>query len=104
RTVEVSSQKRAPRRPFLLRELGEKGEQLDALGITQARSHTTLVPLDALAQAEREYPARTRQPQAVGAPVAAAAPLDQAALFQQVNDAHHGRAIEAHRLGEPALR
>jgi len=36
-------------RPFLLRELREKGEQLGALGIAQARRHTMLVPLDALA-------------------------------------------------------
>ena len=60
--------------------------------------------LDALAQARGERPARAREPQAVRAAIGAAAPLDEAASFQRVDDANHGGTIELHRLGEPSLR
>src|SRR5581483_10741320 len=85
---------------FLLRQLGEQGEKLRALGLAQPSGDAALVPLDALTQSYGQHAARPRQPQAVGTPVTPAAPFDQSALFQRIDHADHGRAIETHRLGE----
>src|SRR5690348_11865595 len=63
-----------------------------------------LMALDALAQARDERAPRARKPQAVRAPVDTSTPLDQAALFERVDNADHRRAIKVHRFGEPALR
>jgi hypothetical protein len=44
------------------------------------------------------------QPQTVRAAIVTATPLEQAARFERVDHADHGRAVEADRLREPALR
>ena len=60
--------------------------------------------LDARFEPRDQLAARTRQPQAVGAAILAAAALHEAALLEPVDHPHHGRAVEPYRGGEPALR
>src|SRR3954464_3988374 len=89
---------------FLCRELAEEKEQLRTFGVGKPRSDAALVALDAPAQAQCQRSTARRQPQTVRAPVLAAPALDQAAFFERIDHAHHGRAVELHRLCESSLR
>src|SRR6185436_15763485 len=101
--------RRALRRPFylsslLVLQLFKKNDELCTLRVGQARRDPALVQLDAPLQALNQGASGARQPQPVGAAVFAASPLNQAAAFERVDDAHHGRAIQVNGAREPALR
>ena len=60
--------------------------------------------LDALLEPRNKGAPGARQPQAIGAAILSAAPLHQPPLFESIDHADHGRAVQPHRGREPALR
>jgi len=69
----------------------------------QADRDAPLVHLDPLSQAAEQGAPGAREPQAVGAAILTAPALEQPLVLEPVDDAHHGRAVEPHRLGQPSL-
>src|SRR4029079_19185756 len=89
---------------FSAADLAEQVQQLAPLGRRQARRDALFVPRNATQRAREERATGARQPQAVGAAVAALAALEQAALFKLIEHTDHGRAVAFGRFGEAALR
>src|SRR4029079_1999751 len=89
---------------FSAADLAEQVQQLAPLGRRQARRDALFVPRNAAQRARDQRASGARQPQAVRAPVAARAALEQAALFKLVEHTDHGGAVAFGGFGEAALR
>src|SRR5260221_638718 len=89
---------------FSGRQFFQQHEKLLPLVRAEARGDAPLVCRDRALEPRCQDAAGARQPQAVGAPVAAASALEQAARLECVQHAHHGGALKLHGLRQAALR